>query len=441
MKTLERSLGLWAVFAISTSAMIGSGIFVLPGLAVAQTGPSAWLAYLLAGLTVLPAALSKSELATAMPESGGTYVYVDRAFGPLAGCIAGLGLWASLLLKSAFALMGFGAYLGAIWQVDLQTTALCLLGLILVLNVLGAKKVGQVQIVVVGISLVGLLLIVAGSLPSFSSQRFEPFFTGGASGFLGATALVFVSYAGVTNVAAVAEEVKNPGKNLPAGMLLSLFVVGLLYALVAFVLVGALPLDELSNDQHPIYTLGKQAFGPALGIVAAVLGVLTMTSMANSGILASSRFPFAMSRNDLLPPVFASLHPRFRTPYLCIGLTGAVIVLAILFLDIPQMAKLASAVMMLGWICCSQSAGSFSWEGSCSSPMGVSGLSAGESWESWACGRTSCSKGLKKRRRFWTLRMALRRSSLLSLAMNVHPRCSCRSASVFPKDSSWRSCT
>ena len=100
MKTLERRLGLGAVVAISISAMLGSGIFVLPGLAAAKTGPLVWLAYLVAGLTVLPAALSKSELSTAMPTSGGTYVYLERTFGPLAGTISGIGLWLSLLLKS-----------------------------------------------------------------------------------------------------------------------------------------------------------------------------------------------------------------------------------------------------------------------------------------------------------------------------------------------------
>ena len=111
MKKLERSLSLITVIAISIGGMLGSGIFVLPGLAAAKTGSSVWLAYLIAALCILPAALSKSELATAMPSSGGTYVYIERAFGPILGTVAGIGLWLSLLLKSSFALVGFGAYL------------------------------------------------------------------------------------------------------------------------------------------------------------------------------------------------------------------------------------------------------------------------------------------------------------------------------------------
>ena len=98
MKKLKRKLGLSSVIAISIAGMLG-GIFVLPGIAAAKTGSSIWLAFLLAAICILPAVLSKSELATAMPKSGGTYVYIERAFGPLFGTISGLGLWISLLLN------------------------------------------------------------------------------------------------------------------------------------------------------------------------------------------------------------------------------------------------------------------------------------------------------------------------------------------------------
>ena len=114
---LERKLGLFSVIIISLSAMIGSGLFVLPALAMLEMGGGTnpvggvWLAYLVAAFLVIPGAVSKSELSTAMPSSGGSYVYVEKTFGPLIGTIAGLGLWANFMLKSAFALIGFKAYL------------------------------------------------------------------------------------------------------------------------------------------------------------------------------------------------------------------------------------------------------------------------------------------------------------------------------------------
>ena len=101
--TLRRSLGLYAVLTISIGAMVGSGIFVLPGLAFKIAGPAVILAFFLAGIVVLPAALSKAEMATAMPEAGGTYLYIDKAMGPLLGTIAGFGVWFSLVFKASFA--------------------------------------------------------------------------------------------------------------------------------------------------------------------------------------------------------------------------------------------------------------------------------------------------------------------------------------------------
>ena len=125
--------------------MLGSGIFVLPGLAAAKTGPMVWLAYLLAGISVLPAALSQSELATAMPTSGGAYVFLERTFGPLAGTISGIGLWMSLLLKSAFALVGFSAYLSVMADLPEKPVALSLLVAITILNILGVNIISKLQ--------------------------------------------------------------------------------------------------------------------------------------------------------------------------------------------------------------------------------------------------------------------------------------------------------
>ncbi|GIS21268.1 MAG: hypothetical protein CM15mP121_1200 [Bacteroidota bacterium] len=141
MKKLERTLSLPGAIAVSIGGML-SGIFVLPGLAVGITGSSVWLAFLVAALCILPAVLSKSELGTAMPKSGGTYVYIERAFGPLFGTIAGIGLWL-LLLKSSFSLVGLSAYLYVVVNIDeAYTKAIALLALLLIflLNVFGLKR-------------------------------------------------------------------------------------------------------------------------------------------------------------------------------------------------------------------------------------------------------------------------------------------------------------
>jgi len=338
--------------AVSVGGML-SGIFVLPGLAVGITGSSVWLAFLVAALCILPAVLSKSELATAMPKSGGTYVYIERAFGPLFGTIAGIGLWLSLLLKSAFSLVGLSAYLYVLIEIDASSTkgiALFALLVILLLNVFGVKKVEKTQLIIVSISVLSLIGIVFFGTSSFDSSLLEPVFVDGSSGFITGVAFLYISYAGVTKIAAVAGEIKNPEKNLPRTMIFSLFLITMIYVLVALVLVGNVEASVLSTDIKPIHTLFQSIGGNSLGYLAGAVGVITLLSMANSGVLASSRFPFAMGKDRLMPGFLGSVSSRFMTPVSAIITTSTLIALAILFLDVVKIAKLASAFKVLMFI-------------------------------------------------------------------------------------------
>lgn len=350
MGQLERRLGLVSVIAICLGAALGSGIFVLPGIASSFTGPSVFIAYFLAGVCVFPAASSKSELATAMPSSGGTYIYLERTFGPLVGTVAGIGLWLSLLLKSTFALVGFGAYLAVFTEASLKVTSLGLLGFIVLINLLGIGKLSKAVLVMVVTILVFVLILVIGGSFSFQPSRLEPLFPEGLGGFLAATGFVFVAFAGVDKVAAIAEEVKDPNKNLPRGILISLLIITVLYTGLSFIFVGNFDGSSFQNDLRPVYTLASALGGPFLGLISGVLGVATLTSMANVGVMAASRFPFAMARDNLLPSIFGKLDQRFLTPVYSILASGLTVGMAIVFIDVQSIVKLASAFMLCIYI-------------------------------------------------------------------------------------------
>ena len=332
------------MIAISIAGMLG-GIFVLPGIAAAKTGSSIWLAFLLAAICILPAVLSKSELATAMPKSGGTYVYIERAFGPLFGTISGLGLWISLLLKSAFCLVGFGAYLLVFTDttIPIKYLSVVFLFLIMILNIFGVKKVGKVQLFVVIVSILGLVSLLFLGFPQIKQEYINPFIVDGKEGLIASVAFVYIAYAGVTKVAAIAGEVKNPNRNLPLSMIFSLVLITIIYTAISYVLVGNVSLDILEKDLTPIYTLATNISGEWFALIIAIVGVLTLISMANSGVLASSRFPFAMANDKLLPNLFTKVHNKYLTPINTILFTCATMALVILFLDIEKIAKLASA--------------------------------------------------------------------------------------------------
>ena len=349
-KELERDLGLPAVVAISIGAMVGSGIFILPGLAMKMAGPAVVFAYFLAGVLVLPAALSKSEMATAMPEAGGTYLYIERAMGPLFGTIAGVGTWFSLTFKGALALVGGAPYLVLLFDLPVTPVALTVAVLLIVLNVVGAKQTGRMQVAIVAVMLAVMVWFIVAGTPSVESARFEGFFDSGIGGILGATGFVFVSYAGVTKVASVAEEVENPDRNLPLGILGSLAITASIYVAIVTVMVGVADRAALTDTETPMQIAAENAL-PAIGVGAVIIAaLLALISTANAGILSSSRYPFAMSRDGLAPDIFENVSDRFDTPVNAITITGGVLLVLIAFVPIDDIAKLASAFKILVFI-------------------------------------------------------------------------------------------
>ena len=354
---LDRSLGLYPTMMISMGAMIGSGIFVLPALGYKKAGPAVIFAYVLAAVVVLPAALSKAEMATAMPESGGTYLYIDRALGPLFGTIAGIGAWFSLVFKSSFALVGLGAYLllfAPLSQGAVVYVALALAVFVVALNVSGTKMSGQIQAIVVTLVVAGLLAYVVNAGFVTDTARYTPFATQGSVGVVTAAAFVFVSYAGVTKIASVAEEVKNPGKNLPRAMLGSMGIMTVLYIGVVGAIIGLSDPEVLKTggpggtaSLTPMADGAEALLGGAGVVFISVVAVVALTSMANAGVLSSSRFPLAMSRDDLLPPALRTIDKRFKTPRNAVVLTGIVLLLLIAFVPVIELAKLASAFQIL----------------------------------------------------------------------------------------------
>jgi amino acid transporter/mannitol/fructose-specific phosphotransferase system IIA component (Ntr-type) len=351
---LKKELGFLAVFSIATGSMISSGLFILPSLAYQRCGPGVFLAYILAGVFVLPAMLSKAELSSAMPKAGGTYFFIDRSLGPPMGTLGGISNWFSLSFKSAFALIGLGAFfellIPGISYLQVKLIACGFLLFFIYLNILGVKEAGRVQIGMVLILLGLLVFYLVGGLPKVQAERYFPIVPE-KLGILFATAgFVFISYGGLTKIASVAEEVKNPGKTIPLAMISSWLVTGILYAAVVFVTIGLLEPETIKSTHTPI-SLGAKVFAGTPGLILLSLaGILAFVSTANAGILAASRNPMAMARDNLFPVFFSRINSRFKTPHYSIIFTGFFMLTFILFLDLEHLVEVASALMILLFI-------------------------------------------------------------------------------------------
>lgn len=351
--TLKKELTLFGVYALATGTTLSAGFFLLPGLAASKAGSAVVLAYALAGLALVPAMLSAVELATAMPRSGGAYYFLDRSLGPLAGTIGGLGTWLALVLKTAFALVGMGVYIDVLVPAKTPewfhyAVAVGLALAFTALNLRGAKSTGRFQVVLV----VGLLILLTGfivvGLPQVQLDRFDDLLTRPAEDIIGTAGLVFISYVGVTKVASVAEEVRDPERILPRGVFLALSTAFIIYLLGMVVLVGTLGVADLVKTLTPVADAGEVIAHPSGRVGAVVLSfaaIFAFSSVANAGILSASRYPLAMSRDHLLPAGFAKVNER-GVPVISILFTVSVIV-GLVFLDPMKIAKLASAFQLL----------------------------------------------------------------------------------------------
>lgn len=339
------------LFCLATGAMISSGIFILPGVAFREVGPAVFLSYALAGLVAFLGSLAVIELATAMPKAGGTYYFIDRSLGPGIGTVSGTLSWMSLILKSAFAAYGLGAVVEAVAGVDLVLTASAATVFFLILNLVGTKEAAILEILLVG----GLLLIMAGYVvtgaPHLDYARFVPFFADGKSGIniVNVAALVFVSFGGLLKVTSVAEEVRNPQRAIPLGMLGSIIVVTILYVLCVAVTVGILPAEKLASSLTPLADAAGAHYGKVGFWTVSIAAFLAFITTINAGIMSASRYPAAMGRDKLFPAFLGRTVGKNSIPVYAIVITG-LLMLGAVQLPLETLVKAASAVVMASYV-------------------------------------------------------------------------------------------
>ncbi|NPV00431.1 MAG: amino acid permease [Brevinematales bacterium] len=356
---LKKQLNGIDVFSLASGAMISTGIFVLPAVVFKIAGPAILISYFFAGVLMLPALLSQLELATAIPKAGGSYFFAERILGSAAGTFTGFANWFTITLKSAFALVGIGAFATLIfpnlteWEIKIVAGSFCLF--FTVINLVSVKSSGKLQVFLVAILLLILIQFVLFGYRVMDFSHLSKVFEFKWNDVFLVTGMVFISYGGLTNIASVAEEVKNPRKSLILSTLLAFGIVEIMYLLIILVLIGVLPAMELSQTLTPLSVAGQEFFEtPILSrielIITALAAVLAFITTANAGIMTASRNPMAMSRDSLLPELFAKVSKKKKIPYISVIITSAVMLLVILLLNIEQLAKVASLFMLLVFI-------------------------------------------------------------------------------------------
>ncbi|EIT85266.1 amino acid permease-associated protein [Fictibacillus macauensis ZFHKF-1] len=344
-ETLKKELGAWDLTMLGIGAIIGTGIFVLTGTGAVTAGPGLILSFVIAALACGFAALAYAEFAALVPVSGSVYTYSYATMGEFIAWIIGWDLILEYALTTSAVsagwsgyfqslLGGFGIHLpkaltAAPGTVEGATTyfnlpAFVILLLVTLLLSRGVKESTRVNNVMVIIKLAVVLLFIFVGVGYVKPENWHPFTPFGFSGVFQAAALVFFAYIGFDAVTSAAEEVKNPAKDLPRGIIASLAVCTVLYIIVTCIMTGIVPFANFKGVDHPV-SLALQYAGQdwVAGFIdlGAILGMTTVLLVMSYG---QSRIFFAMSRDGLLPKMFSNVHPKFKTPFGSTWLVGII---------------------------------------------------------------------------------------------------------------------
>ncbi|MCD6360024.1 MAG: amino acid permease [Armatimonadetes bacterium] len=369
---LSRDLGLFDITMVGVAAMIGAGIFVLTGIAAGEAGPALIVAFALNGIVTLLTAMVYAELGSAMPQAGGGYVWVRYGLPGGSAFMAGWMDWFGHAVAGSLYALGFGSYFVETLQelgiadfgiphvVLTKGMAVIIALLFIYINFKGASETGTIgNIVTVGkIAIIGVF-VISGLVAIFGDpsklQSFVPFAPRGIGGIIGAMGLTYIAYEGYEVIVQTGEEVKAPRRNIPKAIFLALLTVVPIYMLVAFTSIGAVD----TGDATPTWQwLGQykelgllraaEQFMP-LGSVLLLVGALFSTMSAlNATTYSSTRVCFALGRDRNLPPILGSVHPRTRTPYVALAVSGALIIgMAVGIPEIHDVAAAADIMFLL----------------------------------------------------------------------------------------------
>lgn len=369
---LSRDLSLFSVTMIGVGAMIGAGIFVLTGIASGVAGPAILIAFLLNGIVALFTASAYAELGGSIPEAGGGYLWVKNSLPQPSGFISGWMSWMAHSVACSLYAVGFGAYFGEVlleFNISLflppemlkKILAVIIVVIFTFINYKGAKETGKAGNIatVLKISIL-FLFILLGTKVIFSEPHrlthFSPFFSNGFIGILTAMGLTYIAFEGYEIIAQSGEEVKDPAKNIPKAIFISLLIVVPIYIFVAFVALGVVNPEGMTawnflaaKKEVAMVEAARNisVWGSALLLFG---GLLSTISALNATIYSSSRVSFAMGRDHNLPPVFSRIHERFKTPSGSLVISAILIILMLLFLPIEDIASSADIMFLFLFI-------------------------------------------------------------------------------------------
>ncbi|RLI46430.1 hypothetical protein DRO69_03115 [Candidatus Bathyarchaeota archaeon] len=319
-KEAERKLGLFDAVMMGLGGAIGIEIFVLLNHATVIAGPTIVSALFLCGIINLLTMLSFSELGAAIPEVGGEYSYAKAAFGGFLAFLTGWLRWISNVFGAALAAIGFAVHVLFFIPLDVPLLVPLMAAIIIViltfLSVRGIHQIGTV--IVIAFLAVFIVFIVGGFLHGLEPKTLYPSTIGEASNVFAAVAYTFIMFLGMRSIAAGGPKIRNPGKNIPRAILISVVILIVLYSGIAYVTISVVPLEDIAVSSIPITLAAKKILGDTGAMILTVAGIIAALSSLSTAMMVQSSIVRGLSRDGYFPKFLLSTHKRFKTPHVSI---------------------------------------------------------------------------------------------------------------------------
>lgn len=339
IKSLKRKLGLFEVTVSGIGIILGAGIYALLGEAAPLAGNALWLSFIISSVVAAFTALSYGELSSMFPSAAAEYEYVKNAIGKRVAFVIGWLIILSAIFSSSAVAIGFGNYLGVIFNITPLISAICLLAVLSLLLFAGIKESAWVAIVFTSIEALGLLIIFVIGVPYWGNVNYLDMPLG-FNGVMAAAALIFFAYLGFEEIVKLSEETKEPNRNIPRAIILAMIIITVLYILVSFSSVSILGWEVLAGSQAPFSQIANVALGSGGGFLLTVIALFATSNTVLLLLLAGSRIVYGMAEFHSLPRVLGKVHPRTGTPWVSIVVVGLA---AVVFLFLGNLEFLASA--------------------------------------------------------------------------------------------------
>lgn len=343
---LRPSLGLFDATAISVGAIVGAGIFVVTGIAASYAGSALLVSMVVAAVISLFTALSFAELTAWLPTEGSVYEFGRQLVSPFAGFLAGWMWMLSNTFSGAAVSLGFAYYLTNLFpMLPAQWAAAVLCICFTLINYLGIRESALLNnfLVVAKLFILGFFCIFG--LLYANPAHFFPFMPLQTGVLIGAF-YIFFAYGGFARVAVVAEEVKDAKRNVPRAILLSLVISTIFYIAVGAIAVGLVGASKLSSSNSPLAEAIGVTGSPVAVQIVSFGGLLATASVLLTSILGVSRVAFAMARRNDLPQTLSKLHARYNTPYHSVWITGILMALLVLLIDLSSVVAISTFAML-----------------------------------------------------------------------------------------------